>query len=114
MIDSPDSIIVMGLRGNLWEGHPGRWKRIDSGSEAALFGGCRVGTDEVIVVGDEGRALHRSADGSWSDISPGERRILSTAVLLPDGKLQLFGEKGYRGIDRPSAVKPQDSGKGDR
>jgi photosystem II stability/assembly factor-like uncharacterized protein len=111
MIDSPDSIIVMGLRGNLWEGHPGRWKRIDSGSEAALFGGCRVGTDEVIVVGDEGRALHRSADGNWSDVSPGERRIISTAILLPDGNLLFLGDKGYRNFDRPSPVKSQGSGK---
>ena len=114
LIDSPDSIIVMGLRGNLWEGQPGLWKRIDSGSEAALFGGCRIGPDQVVVVGDEGRVLHRSADGTWSDISPGERRIISTAILLPDGSIQLFGEKGYRGIDRPSPVKSQGSGKAGR
>ena len=87
-------LLVMGLRGNLWEGEPGNWKRIDSASEASLFGGCRLSDSAIVVVGDEGRALRRSPEGQWQDVSPGERRILSSAVELPGGALLIVGEKG--------------------
>lgn len=90
----PSSLILMGLRGNLWEGEPGNWKRIETSSEASLFGGCRLSDSGIVVVGDEGRALRRSPDGQWQDVSPGERRILSSVVELPDGELLIVGEKG--------------------
>ncbi|RTZ89357.1 MAG: hypothetical protein DSY81_01915 [Bacillota bacterium] len=91
----PSTLLVMGLRGNLWEGEPGNWKRIETSSEASLFGGCRLSDSGIVVVGDEGLALRRSPEGRWQDISPGERRILSSVVELPGGELLIVGEKGF-------------------
>ena len=95
-LDVSGDLLLLGLRGNLWEGNSGDWKRVDAGSEASLFGGSTLAGGEVVVVGDEGRVLIRSADGQWQDRSPGERRLLSSAVALPDGSILVVGEKGYR------------------
>ncbi|MGE4618670.1 MAG: YCF48-related protein [Planctomycetota bacterium] len=93
--DSAD-LVLLGLRGNLWEGAAGNWKRIETGFEASLFGGSNLSAGRVVVVGDEGVLMIRAADGQWEDRSPGERRLLSSAIELPDGAMLILGEKGYR------------------
>lgn len=89
-------LLLLGLRGNLWEGQVGDWKRIDTGFEASLFGGSILSNGRVVVVGDEGRVMVRSATGQWHDRSPGERRLLSSATGLTDDSVVIVGEKGYR------------------
>ena len=98
-----ESLIVMGLRGNLWVGQPGGWKQVNIASDSSLFGGTRIG-DRYLVVGDEGRVLLRLETGSWTDASPSERRIVSAVLEKSDGTLLLIGEKGIREIDPPAST----------
>ena len=96
-----DRWILMGLRGNLWEGNASEWKQIDHGSEATLFGGAMLTDDTVIVVGAEGVTLIRSPEtGEWTHkiIQEKDRRLLSAPLPLLDNSVLGLGEKGFRWI----------------
>ena len=96
-----DSWILMGLRGNLWEGNASAWQQIDHGSEATLFGGALLTDDDVVVVGAEGVTLIRSPEtGEWRHrlVLEEDRRLLSAPLPLLDNSVLGLGEKGYRFI----------------
>lgn len=96
-----DRWILMGLRGNLWEGNVSRWKKISVPTDATLFGGALLTDDTVIVVGAEGVSLLRSpTSGEWTslEVREADRRLLSEPLPLLDDSVLGLGEKGYRFI----------------
>mgnify|MGYP003334971523 CR=1 FL=1 len=94
-----DRWILMGLRGNLWEGSASEWSQIRHGSEATLFGGAMLSDETIVVVGAEGVTLVRSPEsGEWKHrvIREDDRRLLSAPLPLLDDSVLGLGEKGYR------------------
>jgi len=94
-----DRWILMGLRGNLWEGSGSRWQKVSHDSEATLFGGARLSDGTIVVVGAEGVTLMRSPQsGDWRSLAVKEddRRLLSIPLPLADDSVLGLGEKGYR------------------
>lgn len=107
-----DHVMVFGLRGNVFESFDlgDSWQRVDSGTSVSLMGGAALPGGGAVLVGNEGRLLHRSASGEPFRLSThvnadGETPVLATVLAGADGGFILLGE---RGIDRADPVEQLD------
>ncbi len=94
---TPDSLVIFGLRGNLFLSKDGglRWKKIESGISVGLTGGTVAKDGETIVVSQTGHILLSHDKGLNFKVINKEINFPATAVLSLDGdKVAITGIAG--------------------
>jgi len=92
-----DSVIVFGMRGNLWRSDDfgDSWYELDSGGDQSLGGGTILPNGTVVLAG-LGGAVTYSYDGgqSFTGVIRPSRRGLAGVAANGDGRVIVIGEDG--------------------
>lgn len=95
---SGEDVLLFGLQGRLFHSDDagGKWRRIDTGTDATLSHGLRAG-DKALIVGYAGTVLSGvDARGYTAGTTLPNRPALTAARVLDNGDLLTVGEGGIR------------------
>jgi hypothetical protein len=108
---SADDLHAVGWRGEIWHWSGGRWRQIDSPTNANLNAVALAGDGTVFAVGDDG-SMVRGAGDRWEVVDTGRSENLQD-VAVYEG--EVFVVTDYRILRlRPTGLVEDDRFEGDR
>lgn len=83
----------------------GNWSRVDSPSNASLWGALRLRDGALMLYGMGGRIVISRDDGlHWQAVNSGTREALTGAVQLDDGRVVLVGNGGVVALSADASL----------